>query len=451
MKLIENPLLLKCHFKNGMMLLPYYHSIVEARLNQQSFAGEGTHKVPLLKQILSLLKGLKHCKVRKKNILIFSSTLFNVKRNGSFYNCLHGYYYDLYPNDTLLLEDADSSYMWRTNDSCGSLSFINTYIDLICLILQKVCHTFAPIRISDYDTFIHEYPNIFTAEKLSKDDYYCRFYAFFIKKLLKKVNPKVMLVNCASYGHKNAILCYVGKQLGIKIIEPQHGVTYKCSGYVTADAITYDEEYNKYLPDTLFTFGDYWKEFVNWKYEKVSVGYQYLNEYVSKNINSEIEYDFLIISQPMNSEEEKKKETFVKELCNIFQDKKVLFRIHPSENYLQQKAIYKNCHNLEVSNSIKVLYEDFNRCDQIIGWFSNCLYECLAFKRIPIIVDTEYTRSAFPHDIGIWVTEPTELKKMDIDVAQSSFRYANYWEPDFNNKAKEYIEKILKDDSKIFK
>ena len=442
MKLIENPLLLKSHFRNGMMMLPYYHSIVEARLNQQSFAGEGVRKAPVLKQILSLLKGLKHCTVKRKDILIFSSTLFNVQRNDRFYNCLHGYYYDLYPNDTLLLEDADSSYIWRTNNSYENLSFINTYIELICLVLSKVCHTFAPIRIHDYDTFIHEYPNIFSAEKLSKDDYYIKFYTFFIKRLLKKVNPKVMLVNCASYGHKSAILCYVGKQLGIKIIEPQHGVTYKCSGYVTSDPIAHDKEYNGYLPDTLFTFGDYWKDFVNWKYEKVSVGYQYLNEHASKNVCSEIEYDFLIISQPMNSEEEKKKEAFVKELCKTFQDKKVLFRIHPSENYLQQKSLYKDCYNLDISNSTKVLYEDFNRCDHIIGWFSNCLYECLAFKRFPIIVDTEYTRSAFPHDLGIWVNRPDELKNIDLDAAQRSFNYSIYWTADFNNKVKAYIENI---------
>lgn len=442
MKLIENPQLLKCRFKNGMMMLPYYHSIIEAKLNKQTFAGEGAKKVPVKQQFFSLLKGILHCKVKKKDILIFSSTLFNVQREGRFYNCLHGYYYDLYPNDTLLLEDGDSNYLWRTNNSCKNLSFVNTYIELLCLILQKVCHALGPIHSSNYDVLINEYPNLFTVAKLSKDDYYTKFYAFFIRILLQKVKPKVLLVNCASYGHKSAILCYVAKQLGIKVIEPQHGVTYKCSGYVASDIIVNSKEYSEYLPDILFTFGNYWSEFVNWKYEKVSVGYQYLNEYVLKNINSELTHDFLIISQPMNSEEEIKKEKFVKTLCTTFQDKKVLFRIHPSEDYAQQKSIYKECENLEISNSTKVLYEDFVRSKHIIGWFSNCLYECLAFKRVPIIVDTQYTRDAFPNDIGLWVKNPKELKKIDLNVQQNSVDYTNYWATDFKGNVKKYIDKL---------
>lgn len=443
MKLIDNPLLLNCHFKNGMMILPYYHSIIEAKLNDQAFAGEGARKAPILKQVKSLIKGLRHCRVLKKDILIFSSTLFNVKRNNSFYNCLHGYYYDLYPNDTMLIEDSNSSFLWRTTVSCGNLSFANTYIELICIVLQKICHTIRPINKEDYDTFIKEYPAIFSARMLSKADYFARFYAYFIRKLLKRVNPKIVMVNCGSYGHNAAIICYVAKQLGIKVIEPQHGVTYKCTGYVTSDLIANSKEYAEYLPDTLFTFGPYWNEFVNWKYNKIPVGYQYLNEYAEIKYNEKITHEFLIISQPMNSVEEKKKVEFVKSLCENFPDKKILFRIHPSENIEQQQNIYTDCRNLEVSNSTRVLYEDFKRCNHIIGWFSNCMYECLAFKRVPIIVDTQYTRDAFPNNLGIWIKSPQDLKAMDLESLQCSMNYKMYWADDFKNNVKNYIDKLL--------
>lgn len=442
MKLIETPELLNCHFKNGMMILPYYHSIIEARLNQQTFAGEGVQKAPIRKRLWSLLTGLRHCKIKQKDILIFSSTLFNVKRNGIFYNCLHGYYYDLFPNDTLLIEDGDTSYIWRTKDPCRNLSFVNTYIELLCLFLQKICHTVAPIRRSDYDLFIQEYPELFNGDLLSKADYFTKFYAYFIKKLLKRVNPRVVFVNCGSYGHTRAIICYVAKQMGIKVIEPQHGVTYKCTGYVTPKFIANSEEYQGYLPDTLFTFGDYWKQFVNWKYEMVSVGYQYLNEYAAKNCEAKVTHEYLVISQPMNEEEEEKKEMFVKSLSHSFPDKRILFRIHPSENYEQQKSIYKDCSNVEVSNSTKVLYEDINRCKYIIGWFSNCLYECLAFKRVPIIVDTQYTRDFFPHNIGIWIENPKELKTKDLEAMQGTAGYSNYWATDFEHRVKSYIDNI---------
>lgn len=443
MKTIENQELLNCRFKNGMMILPFYHSYIQARLNEQKFAGERIVHVSFFKRSLSLLKGLLYCKIKKKNILIFSSTLFNVKEGDLFFNCLHGYYYDLYPDDTLLLEDSDTSYTWRTRDSYKNLSFINTYIELFCIILQKVCHAIAPIHLRDYDILLKEYPNLFTLKKLSKEDYFTKFYAYFIRQLLNKVKPSVILLNCGSYGHTKAIICYVAKKMGIKVIEPQHGVTYKSAGYTTSEFIATSKEYGKYLPDTLFTFGDYWKDFVKWNYEKVPVGYQYLNEYESKAGKQLVEYDFLIISQPMNSEEELKKIQFVKDLSKAFPERKILFRIHPVENYEEQFLIYKECKNLEVSKSTNVLYEDFSKCKHIVGWFSNCLYECLAFKRIPIIVDTNYTRQFFPHDLGVWIKSPDNLKEIDLDDLQNSIDYTKFWSSDFVYKVKKYIDQII--------
>lgn len=442
MKSIENPKLLDCYFKNGMMILPYYHSIINARLKQQKFASERRYKVSKKKKIISLLSGILHCKIKKKNILIFSSTLFNIENNGRFFNCLHGYYYNLYPNETLLIEDSDNNFNWRTKNSYDGLSFINTYIELLCLILQKVCHTFAPIYRDDYNVFIKEYPNLLSLERLSKDDYYTKFYAFFIKKLLKKVNPKIIIVNCGSYGHNAAIICFVAKQLGIKVIEPQHGVTYKSPGYTASDIIANSKEYTKYLPDVLFTFGEYWKTFVNWKYEILPVGYQHLNEYTQKMKHTKTNHDFLVISQPMNEQDEIKKVEFVKSLSKCFHKKKILFRIHPSENYEQQKTIYQDFKNIEISNSKKALYEDIKICRNIIGWYSNCLYECLAFEKTPIIVDTSYTREYFPNNIGIWIKSAEELSTIDLDALQSTKDYSLYWTSDFEKKVKEYIENI---------
>lgn len=438
-----NPQILKCHFKNGMMILPFYHSILTARRNQQTFAHENVQRVSTKQRLLSLLKGLRYCKIKRKDILIFSSTLFNVKKDGRYVNCLHSYYYNLYPDNTLLIEDCDNNYIWRTKNSCDNLSLINTYIEQASLIMQKICHIFNPIKNKDYNAFIEAYPEFMSAKKLSKDDYYIRFYSFFLKILLKKVSPKVVIVNCASYGNNAAIICYVAKSLGIKVIEPQHGVTYKSPGYVTSDVIANSEEYQKYLPDVLFTFGDYWKVFVKWNYEKVSVGYQFLNEYSSRTNTPKVLYDYLIISQPMNSKEEKKKISFVKSLSIACPQSKILFRIHPAESYSQQVETYMDCANIEISNSTSILYDDFNKCKNIVGWYSNCLYECIAFQKVPIIVDTEYTRSHFPENIGVRVKDAEELKMLNMDMLQSTMDYSKYWASDFNYRVKNYLENIL--------
>lgn len=440
MILVENPKLLDCRFKNGMMILPYYHSIISSRLNHQPFAGEGARPAPIKKRLMSLLAGLKYCRVKRKDILIFSSTLFNVHRDGGYFNSLHGYYYNLYPKDTLLIEDSDNSYMWRTKDSCENLSLINTYIELLCRILQKICHAVAPIHRKDYELFVEEYPELFNEALLSKADYFTRFYAFFIQRLLKRVKPKVVLLNCASYGHTKAIICFVSKKLGIKIIEPQHGVTYYNFGYVAPDFVVDSLEYREYLPDALFTFGDYWKAFVRWKFEMVSVGNPYLNEHVAISEEAEEAYDFLVISQPMNDEEEREKEHFVKSLSVSFPEKKILFRIHPAEDIEQQRLTYKEERNVAVSNSAAILYGDICKSKYVIGWFSTCLYECLAFKRVPIIVDTPSTRLILPPNIGIWVKNPEEIKTIDFTLLKETTNYSEIWSQDFENKVRAYYE-----------
>lgn len=443
MKLVDNPKLLDSHFRNGMMILPFYHCIIEARINKKSFAGEGIRKISIWKQLLSLFKGVRYCRLKRKDILIFSSTLFNVKKDKKYHNSLHGYYYDLFPNDTLLLEDGDLNYTWRTNKSCDALSFIHTYIIVLSNVLERIGHFIRPLYSEDYDVFINEYPQLFTKDILSKADYHTLFYSIMIRKLLKFVNPKVLFVNCASHGHHMAIVCYEAKKLGIKVIEPQHGVTYKCAGYQTSGIIAASKEYMNYLPDTLFTFGDYWKDFVDWKYEMVSVGYQFLNEYKTKIQDKDYTHDYLIISQPMNEKEEREKVNFVKSLSRAFPQKKILYRIHPSENLTYNVEQYKDFDNIEISNSTTVLYDDIMKCKDIIGWFSNCLYESLAFRKVPIIVDTLYTREYFPNSIGIWIKTPDELNAINIDELQNKTDYTQYWTPNFKERVKMYLDNII--------
>ena len=447
MRIIDNKKLLSCHFKNGMLMLPYYYSMIATRTNQNCNVKKDIRKahqnLSLKKRLIILIKGLSRCVIRKKDILIFSSTLFNVKRDDSYYNCLHGYYYDLYPDKTLLIEDWDNCSGWRTQDSYENLSFINTYIELICLFFQKFFHALHPIQIDDYDVLISEYPSLFSAKMLSRQDYYVQLYAFILKLFFRYVRPKILIVNCASYGGNMAIVCYVAKQLGIKVIEAQHGVTYKSAVYEPSAFLSESKEYQSYLPDSFFSFGDYWNTFVYWKFEKISVGYPYLNDYISKLRNKEIVYDILIISQPFNGENEKEKIAFVKNIANAFPNKTILFRIHPSESFAHQKEIFHDYKNIKIQNSTTILYEDFVRCKYIIGWYSNCLYEALAFGKVPIIVDNPDTREKFPHEIGVWIKKPQDIIDIDMDIINKDIKYSTYWKSDFGGNVKNYLDNYL--------
>ena len=276
---------------------------------------------------------------------------------------------------------------------------------------------------------------------MSRDDYFVKVYSWLLDKLFAYVKPKCVIVNCASYGHNMAVVTYIAKKRGIKVIEPQHGVTWKGPAYNASDQIAESSVFAECLPDALFTFGNFWGECVCWKYEKYVVGSPYLNEYASIRKENNTGYDFLVISQPMAGNIGDAKNNFVRELARHFPGKKILFRIHPSEDFEEQKNIFKE-ENITISNSTTVLYDDFNNSNYILGWYSNCLYEALAFGKNPIIVDTPRTRELMAQNVGIWIKNPSEITEEKLQ-RQCQVDYKQFWAGDFEGRVKKYIDNIL--------
>ena len=63
----------------------------------------------------------------------------------------------------------------------------------------------------------------------------------------------------------------------------QHGAILQSHlGYHADDFIVNHDEYATYLPDILYSFGDYWKQYIDWKYEIISVGSPHLNRYIKQ-------------------------------------------------------------------------------------------------------------------------------------------------------------------------
>ena len=427
------------------MMLPYYYYAIVTKMNSQiSSSTDNSKKISRLQRWKNLLQGLRNFKLRRRKILIFSHTLFENIRDGKFVNNLHGSYFDLYKSDTLLMEDSDNDYCWRTRDSYSNLSFVNTFLLLISGICSSILHRIHSLRNDDYQKFVSLSSDLFSYDSLSRVDYYTRIYRFLLKILFKIVKPRIVMVNCGSYGGDMAIVCYVAKQMGIKVIEPQHGSTYHNWAYEVSETVANSDEYKKYLPDVFFAFGDYWLNNIKWHYEKIAVGFQFLNQYVSESKEKTVTHDFLVVSQPIDEfYPGSGKKEFVKELALSYPDSRILFRIHPSENLESQKTIYIDYPNIEVVSSSSVLYEDIMRCRFVIGWFSTCLFEVLAFNKCPIIVDTEPSRQYFPHDVGVWIKKPDELRDIGIDNLNHIDNYEQFWATDFSNNVQKYINKLL--------
>lgn len=444
MRLFENPELLTAHFRNGMMMLPYYHYNIVSKLNEHGSFGVMKESLSHMERIKNLFRGLKHFTLRKSKIIIFSHTAFEIEKNGLFYNSLHGYYCDLYKDSTLLIEDASDGYVWRTDTSHSQLSFINTYLILFAGLISGLLQRLHPSKSPDYQKFIAAYPDMFSEESLSRADYFIRVYAFLLRLLFKMVAPKIVMVNCCSYGGNMAIVCYVAKQLGIKVIEAQHGSIYNNLAYEVSDIVCNSIEYKEYLPDVFFAFGDYWLKFVKWDFEKICVGNPYLNEYVLSEKRDYYDYDFMIVSQPLDELFPSfDKAQFVKDLSDTFPESHILFRIHPAEYLEEQKEIYHGFKNIDVVSASSVLYEDMKRCHHVIGWYSTCLFEALAFNKIPIIIDTEPSREFFPCEVGIWVKSPVDLIELDLSSLGSSVNSVYYFAIGFEENVRKYLDKLL--------
>lgn len=209
---------------------------------------------------------------------------------------------------------------------------------------------------------------------------------YYKKYLNKKKSKKIYLV--CSYGKEGLIAA--AQELGIEVIEIQHGVMNK---YHLGYHFPHNSEI-PYFPDKLLMFGEYWYKNINipLKQEKIEfVGYPYLEKQLDKYRNKlqEKENQVLFISQgTIGKELTKKAIEFAKE--NL--DKKIIIRLHPGEFSrwkTEYQVLYENRHlkNIEISdNNKKNLYEYLFESRYIFCVYSTVIYEAIYLgKKVGIL------------------------------------------------------------------
>ncbi|MGL5904569.1 MAG: capsular biosynthesis protein, partial [Cetobacterium sp.] len=209
---------------------------------------------------------------------------------------------------------------------------------------------------------------------------------YYLNFLRLKSCQKVYLI--CSYGREELISA--AQELGIEVIEIQHGVMNKYHlGYHFPNNKTVP-----YFPDKLIMFGEYWYQNTVIPLTKEQIefqGYPYLEKQLSKYKGkiTEKENTVLFISQgTIGKKFTEKAIEFAKDNPN----KKVLVRLHPGEFSRWQTEydiLYKNRNllNLEISdNNDKNLYEYIFESEYIICVYSTVIYEALHLgKKVGII------------------------------------------------------------------
>lgn len=210
-------------------------------------------------------------------------------------------------------------------------------------------------------------------------------------ELFKKRNVKMIFVVVA---YENQAVVAAAKDLGIKVMELQHGtISDYHLGYSYPLKTRLGGEI-RYFPDQILTFGDYWINEGNCPISKndiVPIGFPYF-EVQSKdymNIQSD-EHQILFISQGVIGKHLSQLAYQIADRLNNF---KIIYKLHPGE-YETWKQNYPDLvsasqlENFEVIDNSKVpLYKLFAESSYQVGAFSTAIYEGLMFNCKTFILD----------------------------------------------------------------
>lgn len=235
-------------------------------------------------------------------------------------------------------------------------------------------------------------------------------YHKYYKKLLKRINPKVIFV-VAHYGCDNLWPLYpMAKEMGIPVIELQHGTVINHMAYSYMDI----SDIGKRLPDYFFSYGEFWEGQINLPVcmKPYPVGNPFLENryryYADKNTDDK-KIVFYSDRWEMNG---KKLMELALSISNKYHTKgyKIFFKIHPGE-YSEWKEKYKELKN---GDKIKVLTDEIE------------LYKLLSMARHHIGVCSTVFYEALIFDVNIYILEPEngvmfEMAKPLIDLKRACF------------------------------
>lgn len=351
-------------------------------------------KISNIDKIKFIVLSLMH-KIQKKNkdIIFFSSNVVNMKNNDKYENRLYDFFYNQKKNDSVIIED---SYNFIYRRPRTEKVYYSGYISL----LYKMHRIFNKSNMEDYSqisSIVDKLRNIFS--DYFDDNYWCAlkqdvyfgflFFDFakdYYYKLFKKIKPKIVFREDASYGNYQ-YLAVVCEKLNIKFAEFQHG-------YVGMDHIAYNygrgffdiKELRKLLPSYYLTFGEYWQEQIIHPARKVVVGFPFLNKKCKKISEKK---NILIISDGDSPQQNKLLIDFVKDYAEQ-KNLSIVLKLHPVEasklnewygDLLNQKFV-----------EIKIfepVYDYLAMAKYVIGSGSTVMYEAYAFEVTPFIYESK--------------------------------------------------------------
>ncbi|MDI3473611.1 MAG: hypothetical protein PWQ27_413 [Kosmotoga sp.] len=409
---------------------------------------------------LSLLK--KPWVVSQEDILFFVSARSNtVKKEGKYFNVLTDYYALIFRDQTTVLEES-----FRLGYKYPRYFPTTYYIDF--MFLQGILKSKIFKKSIDKDSFENingflEYLKVFFPMKLEDTflnslkellmKYALRipYWEHSYKELFEKFSPKIVFINTASYGGRNALLTCWAHDLGIKVGEFQHGVISRIHlAYNYGNGIINSAWYKKYLPDFLLLWGKYWREQIKTPSEKHIVGNAHIIEKRKQLEADDKKLDrnkkvVLMISQGTLTS------TIVeltRKLSKLLGDNyTIMYKLHPGEVPFKER--YKVLH--ELPNVLVVsegdIYDYIFNSNYVVGVYSTTLYEAIAFRKPVFILKHPLSEAYIDPKIGKFFSDAEELVNLILetgdegnkDILKTEYFWANEWKHNY----REFVKSIL--------
>ena len=235
-------------------------------------------------------------------------------------------------------------------------------------------------------------------------------------ELFKKRKPKMIF---AVVAYENQAIVAAAKDLGITVVELQHGtITDYHMGYSYPEKTRLNGEI-KYFPDKILTFGDYWinEDTCPISHENIiPIGFPYFEAQSKDFINIPAnDNQILFISQGVIGKYLSK---LAYEIAGKLKDYRIIYKLHPGEyatwkqNYPELLEASKNDNFEVIDNSEIPLYKLFAQSGYQVGAFSTAIYEGLMFNCKTFILDVpgvEYLSDLINRNYVFKITDASDL------------------------------------------
>lgn len=391
-------------------------------------------------------------RLSQTDIIYFSPAILNIKKDTIYINRIYDHYAQQQTDKSAILEEAFNNRYFFPR------SFPHAYAKGLIILKSMLKSKLSVKKVNQHeiDPFVVKLKESF-GEYVEEGTYkLIENNLLFISKILpslhseyikffKKTKPKVIFVNCASYGSESYLLKWA-KQQGIATAEIQHGlITGGCPAYNYPEKVLCDKEYRNYLPDYLLTFGDYWAEGSNLPSEKVIIG----NPQFDVKIEKEMCHSFKRILILSDGNNRKFLSDIVTQLCHkLDKTYKVVLRLHPSEkeklhSYWQGQAKREDMLEIDCNPNI---YDSFVESHVIVGGFSFALFEALYFNK-PVYVKKSSILDLYKinHKSFNYFNDIEELKSLICtdSVFPSDNVNHRFWADNWRENFERFICKVL--------